>query len=52
MNTPWRLYAWIAIIGLAAAIILGLTACGGCSDHGGTKWTNGKLYECNDGTWA
>ena len=53
MKTPWRLYAWIAIIGLAVAIVLGLTACGSdaCNGHGGVRVGPVKgWYYCNDGT--
>jgi len=38
----------------AVASVMLLTGCHvgwPCDNHGGVKWTNGKLYECNDGTW-
>ena len=47
-----RLAAALAVVCLA--LLLALTGCHvgwPCDNHGGVKWTNGKLYQCNDGTW-
>jgi hypothetical protein len=47
------LAAFVLALFLAASAML-LTGCHvgwPCDNHGGVKWTNGKLYECNDGTW-
>lgn len=43
----------IVLTVFAVASVLLLTGCSiaPCSGHGGVKWTNGKIYECNDGTW-
>jgi hypothetical protein len=52
---PGRRPAWLlALAIILAAAMLALTGCHAgwpCDNHGGVRWTNGKLYECNDGTW-
>jgi len=51
---PARLLAALALAVVLAALTLGLSGCHigpPCDNHGGVKWTNGKIYECNDGTW-
>ena len=44
----------VAALAVTVMIALSLTGCHvgwPCGNHGGGKWTNGKLYQCNDGTW-
>jgi hypothetical protein len=42
----------LAVFAVASVMLLAGCHVGWpCDNHGGVKWTNGKLYECNDGTW-
>lgn len=46
--------ATLAAILLTITLAATLTGCYvglPCSRHGGVAWTNGKDYQCTDGTW-
>lgn len=49
-----RILAIILTVTIGVVLTISLTGChvgAPCSDHGGVRWTNGKIYQCNDGTW-
>jgi hypothetical protein len=48
------IFGWLVVTVIGVALILNTTGCyigPPCSGHGGVQWTNGRIYECNDGTW-
>lgn len=51
MNPRLAAAAVLAVVMVIASLLSGCHVGWPCDNHGGVKWTNGKLYECNDGTW-